>query len=251
MTKRGQVTVFIILGVIILILAALFLYLRESKGLFVPSGQYLQSQLTPIQTNVEECVTTAVGPGIILLGKQGGSFSPGNYRLYDGNKVKYFCTNLPGKDQCLNMIPSLASITEDFKTYLQFQVDSCVDKQLLDDLGVDVEGSKQLNVLTTFNQGTLLVETTYDVTLKRDQERVRFPPLKKTYDAPLEELYFVSRDIVQSQATTGDFEQLTYMLNRKGLYEIQVDKPFPDTIYKLNKKNSNYQFWFAIEGESS
>ncbi len=251
MEKRGQVTVFAILGILILLLAGLFLYLRQTRGVLVSAPVFLTSQLKPIQENIQECTQKAVGPGVTLLGKQGGTFSPANYRFYQGQYVRYFCQNIPGKDQCLNTIPSLTSITEELKHYLSLQIDTCVDKTLIDDAtGVTVEGTRALSVDTKLEQGIIIVTTTYDVTLSKDGSSVHLSPVIQNFEAPIEELYDVSRDIVQAHAQTGQFDQLIYMLHKKGLYEINVDKPFPDTIYKINKKDSSYQFWFAVEGES-
>ncbi len=252
MEKRGQVTLFIILGIVILLLAGFFYYLKHTQGFLTPPADFLNSQLKPIQINLEECISKAAVSGLTLLGKQGGSFSPANYRLYQGQRVRYFCQNIPGKEQCLNTLPPLSSITEEFKKYLTFEVNTCVDKTLVDKTsGVQTLGSEKITITTTFIQGIILVEAHYDLTLKKDQASISLAPVKKSFDAPLEELYDTSRDITQAQASTGQFDQLIYMLNKKGAYEITVDKPFPDIIYKINKKNSPYQFWFAIEGESS
>ncbi|HZX12639.1 MAG TPA: hypothetical protein VFE88_04255 [Candidatus Nanoarchaeia archaeon] len=252
MNKRGQVTIFIILGVLILILAALILYLRDSRGLLISPQEYLTSQLQTIQTDIEACATKALSQGLPLFGKQGGSFSPVNYKLHQGSRVPYYCQNIPGDERCLNSIPPLSSLQQELQTYLTFEITNCADKDLLKDLpGVTVSGTKHLEVKTTLQQGILLVQTGYDVKLSKDQATLTFTPIKQSYDAPLEELYYISRDIVQAHATTGFFDQLIYMLNKKGAYEINVDKPFPDIVYKINKKNSNYEFWFSIEGESS
>lgn len=252
MEKRGQVTIFVIVGVVVLILAALVLYLREEQGFLVAPADFLSSQLQPLQLNIEECVTQAVAPGVTFLGKQGGSFSPSNYRLYQDQKVRYFCQNIPGKNECLNVIPPLESITTELGTYLSLQVNNCVDRELLNSLsGVEVSGTQEVTVDTQLTEGLILVTVDYDITLTRDEATVSLPTVKKSFDAPIEELYFVARDIVQEQARVGNFDQLVYMLNKKGAYEINLDKPFPDTIYMINKKNSNYQLWFAIEGEST
>ena len=53
----------------------------------------------------------------------------------------------------------------------------------------------------------------------------------------------------QSHASLGEFDSLPYMLGRRGAIEIETIKPYPDTIYILNKRNSNYIFQFAIQGE--
>ena len=76
----------------------------------------------------------------------------------------------------------------------------------------------------------------------------------KELDAPLYDLYKTTYDIVESQASTGFFDQLIYMLSKKGKVIINVDKSpstgnVGDIIYKINQKDDEFQFWFAIEGD--
>ena len=59
---------------------------------------------------------------------------------------------------------------------------------------------------------------------------------------------------MNDNAGTGFFDQLIYMLNKKGKIIINVDKSPStgnggDIIYKINKKDDNFEFWFAIEGD--
>ena len=76
MHKRGQVTLFVLIGLVILFALALYLYARGEYGFTVPPSQYLSSQATPITTNIDQCITQDFEPGARLLGEQGGSFTP-------------------------------------------------------------------------------------------------------------------------------------------------------------------------------
>mgnify|MGYP001565635269 FL=1 len=248
MNKRGQVTVFVIVGVVILILAVLIWYLRSTNNVVVPNffiGD--DARIQSIETNLKDCVEKAVKPTVLLAAKQGGNLDPINYRNYKGDKVSYFCLNIPGKEQCLNIMPPVRIIEEKLKNNIAIQIDNCVDRDLL---GTDVKGSKNIKVDVAMRRDSVVVDTNYDVTFVNNN--VEMPLGKVTTvvsDIPFVELYDVVHDVVNAQAIDGDFEQLFYMLGKRGKIEIQVDRPYPDKVFIVNKKDSDFKFQFAIQGE--
>lgn len=248
MNKRGQVTVFVIVGVVILILAILIWYLRSSGNMVVPSffiGEDARRQ--SVETNLKECVENAVKPTVLLAAKQGGDLTPVNYRNYKGDHVSYLCLNIPGKDQCLNVMPPIRIIEEKLKNNIASQIDNCVDRDLL---GTDVKGTKNIKVDVLMRRDSVIVNTDYDVTfVKNNIEMPLGRVITVVNDIPFVQLYDVVHDVVNAQAIDGDFEQLFYMLGKKGRIEIQVDRPYPDKIFIVNKKDSDFQFQFAIQGE--
>ncbi len=250
MTKRGQVTLFVVIALVVLIAVALYLYAREEYGLTVPTPQYLQSQLIPIQDNIERCVEKEFTPAATLLGQQGGSYIPSDSVLYKGKNVKVVCANIPGKTQCLNILQSFTRIESELAVYLNYKMDQCINKDLAKNKpGYTVEGTKGVTITVDARGDGIQLTVDYDIKLAKEGQSVTLPAITKVLrDAPLHELYGVAVDIVNSEATTGDFDNLGYMLQKRGQYLIQTDKPFPNTIYKITKKNSNYPYWIAITG---
>lgn len=249
MQKRGQVSVFAIVGVVLVILVALFFYARSEFGFFVEPTTFLSDKAKPIQDNLKECVDKSGAEALNTFGKQGGEFFPGRYRLYDGYYVKYFCWDIPGVPECTNRMPTIDEMLGELGRKIEIDVNSCVDKKLVESgFGYEVSaGLLTTSIDTTGN--SLLITADYDVELRKGESKTTVNPVTISFDAPIEELYAVAVDIVNSEARVGSFEQLLYMLNERGQYIINVDKPYPDKIYKLNKKDSSFELWFAIEGE--
>jgi len=71
MEKRGQVTIFIIIGIILLIILALFLYFR-GESLDLEPQEKIPSEFVPVRNLIEECMQVHAKEGIYLLGIQGG-----------------------------------------------------------------------------------------------------------------------------------------------------------------------------------
>lgn len=249
MNKRGQVSVFAIAGVIIIILIALFFFLRNEYGFFISPTVFLSDKAKPIEDNLKFCVDKSVKDSLRDFLKQGGDFFPGQYNFYQSKFVKYYCTNIPNTDKCLNVMPGFGDIVKSFNDRLQLDVNNCVDKDLVKGgLGYDVNAGV-LTTETVVSGNNLLVKVNYDVKIKKNEFSQSVSGITRNYDVPLEDLYKVAVDIVNAEANAGFFEQLLYMLNERGQFIINIDKPYPDKIYKINKKDNDYELWFAVEGE--
>jgi len=84
MTKKGQVTIFIILGILILLAGVVFFFMRgETIEQQIDTSAYT-SQIVPIEFNpvdvfVENCLTETAIQGLEILGERGGFIEPYRY----------------------------------------------------------------------------------------------------------------------------------------------------------------------------
>ena len=82
MKKRAQVTIFIILGIIVLISVGLFLTIKSSikKEEIAPGVtrivEELPSEFLPLKPYVEKCAEKTAKEGLIMLGQRGGYAYP-------------------------------------------------------------------------------------------------------------------------------------------------------------------------------
>ena len=250
MQKRGQVTVFVIIGIVVILIIALFFFARNNLGIGINPQQFVESRLDPIRDNVKECIDKVVPEAVTSLGKQGGDFSPATYRRYQGQMVKYYCLNIPDENNCLNVMPTLAGIKRNLQEYMQFQISNCIDRSLLKSkYGYKViTGNPKTEV--EFQGQSIEITIDYPVTITKGGATVQLSKVKRVYnDVPINDLYATAVDITNALATTGFFDQVIYMLQHRDETIIGVDKPYPDRIYKLQKRDSKYEWWFATQGE--
>ena len=81
--KKGQITVFVILGIFLLFIGGLFYALYTNSSINSLDDQQraiIESSIDSVATNVfaSDCVDTALEKGILRLGKYAGSISPSN-----------------------------------------------------------------------------------------------------------------------------------------------------------------------------
>ena len=250
MQKKGQVTVFVIVGIIILLVAGLFFFAKNYYGYGIEPKVYIQGPLNSIKNEITKCVDEIISPSINLISNQGGSKNPTKYRLYESKNVKYLCQNIPNEEKCLNSMDPLQKVESQLQEELQDKLKSCISKDLLESKRGYTITNPNLKVNAKILQENILFEIDYPITIEKDGVTQKLSRINREIpDTPLGYLYNAAYDIVNSHSKHGNFEQLIYMLQKKGRIIIQVDKPYPDIIYILNKKDSNLKFMFAIEGE--
>ncbi|MBW2981346.1 hypothetical protein KY343_00570 [Candidatus Woesearchaeota archaeon] len=82
--KKGQITIFIIGGIILLLLVALFLYVRSFRVEKVPAAPTVEevpTQLDPVRTYMQDCLRETTVNGFNLLGARAGYVNPEEYGI--------------------------------------------------------------------------------------------------------------------------------------------------------------------------
>ncbi|MEK6809677.1 MAG: hypothetical protein AABY40_03310 [Nanoarchaeota archaeon] len=143
MLKRGQVTIFLVIGIVILLLAALFFYLfgRITEAPLQVEQEEAVKYLGvagTVQSFVEKCIKDTLDPAVYLLAVQGGVIYPKEDSLIlltDHGLVNY---------AWMNGISGLSrdKMEEDLAAYLEKNIDFCLG---------GFETFKKQNILVTPN----------------------------------------------------------------------------------------------------
>ena len=90
MNKRGQVTIFVIVGIVIVISVFLVFYFLGDriKRQTEVEAVFDESSLEPLQDYVGDCIEKHGNEAIELILKQGGKIDPGFYYYFNDNKLK-------------------------------------------------------------------------------------------------------------------------------------------------------------------
>lgn len=123
MQKKAQVTLFIILGLIILLFAALFFTAR-----ILENKQLDTEKQIAIHTEIEQCIESLTIQGIRILSSRGGFYEyPENYVIYaleDNPLYAYFpYYYMDQKDTA----PTKEELEEQFEKYLLSRSDECYE----------------------------------------------------------------------------------------------------------------------------
>ncbi|RME55049.1 hypothetical protein D6777_01715 [Candidatus Woesearchaeota archaeon] len=250
--KRGQITIFVILGIVIL--ATIILLISFRKEIIPPSSQTsINAQMKEVKQIVESCLENSAKGPIEKIALQGGYLSPSQdtFRLWNDTPISYLCFNIEDQDYCRNRLLTLQNMESQLSKAIEESLPECLDFDNVRGVNIKTKGKPKVSVQILPLQ--VLVDLEYPVTVESKVSDAKASTNKFSYivDKPLGDLYNVAQDILDQETTTGQFDQLTYMLLKLGKYTIYVQKPYPDKIYRLKLREDNFMFQFAVQGEPS
>ncbi len=252
MEKRGQVTTFMIIGLVIIIAIIVLFFFKNSIYESILGEQatrnILNNKIESIDRHIKQCVEEETRPALILLGKQGGNFDPVDYILFKDNKISYLCFQIPESEMCENHMLTEKQLEDELYGYLFERLQSCIDvNSFRDDNAYDINvGEFDFDI--NINDENVLFNVTYPLTLERKGVRLSVENFDSKLDIPLGLIQDAVKDILESESNLGVFDPVGYTLTNGNEYVIYVYKVYPDTIYKVKQKDSNYEFQFAIKG---
>lgn len=240
MKKRGQITIFIIIGIIVVGLAVLIymFYPEISTGL----GFGAKNPQAYLQNCLEDDVVNAIE----VLSSQGGKINPEHYILYNDEKIEYLCYTSEYHELCTVQQPMLKnSIENEIELAINDKVKECFEKLEknfgsegygvnLQDGGVDVELLPK-RVIVGFDSA---------LTLTKDGTQT-YDSIEVVVNNNLYELVSIANSIIGWETNYGDSETTTYM---NYYHDLKVEKKKQSdgtTIYILTDRNNGNKFQFA------
>ncbi|MCK5624710.1 hypothetical protein KAI04_02620 [Candidatus Pacearchaeota archaeon] len=240
MGKRGQVTIFIIIGIAIVAIGVLIY-------LFYPKLQSLvRSDSNNPNAFMQTCLEDEIEDVVEILSLQGGSMNPEHYYLYEDNPIEYLCYTNEYYITCVVQQPMLKShIESEIKNEISPIVDACFEdlKSSFEDKGYDViltEGDTTVELLPE----KILTTLTHELSLtKGDTEN--YETFRVLVNNGLYEFIGIARSMIAWEAAYGDVETTTYMNYYHDLKVEKLNQVEGSTIYILTNRDTGGKFQFA------
>ncbi len=236
--KKGQVSIFIILGILIVVVL-LLLFSRDAgfDTIFAKQSPYQE---------IEGCAQTAIQEGLDILMLQGGVIESENYFMYEGKKIDYVCYSENEYENCIMQKPILTNtIRDELEEYSTPKIKSCLNsvKNDLERKGYSVvmrdpEIVIELvpdNVLVDMNLGLRIEKTGVE-----SFDHIRTGIKSKIYNFAL-----ITSSISQWETRYGDSETLNYMLYYPSLKVEKKKQGDGTTVYILTDRDTDEKFYFA------
>ncbi len=253
MHKRGQLTIFIIVGIFIVGAVSLFFLFRS--GVIAPNlgGGAKEAAPTPF---LESCIEGEIRDTIDTISMQGGYVDPVLSKRFkfteedSYHNISYLCYTQSYYTPCMNQQPMLLQhIKNEITSYISEDIEICFNELALnledDGFVVDAQYGGYEVKLTP---GRIIIEINAEITTTRaDQtsreENFEISVLTKIYD-----LAVVAQEIVGQEARFCNFEYLGYMLTYPE-YKIDYFRAQDATIiYTVGHEDTNEKFRFAVKG---
>ncbi len=254
MKKRGQVGIFVIVGIVIVAVIFLTFFFRESLSKTIRESpadvqEYLNQQLGNIKSEVGKCADRETKEAAKLLIENAGVFNREfGYIAYSGVKYPVLCRAMAERDGCLVEYVSVSEMQNKLDNYLPAKINNCLD---LDEFRrEDYElNSGDMTVSTIVSDENILITLNFPVELRKDVHRVAEERFVYAADIPLGDLTNAVNRLVQKKAGGEDIDGISFGLLNRNKYRLEVKKPYPDELYDLSlTSDDNYHFYFAFEG---
>jgi len=242
MQKRGQITTFIIIGIVVLAIVATVFYIRQQETERLPR-EAVPKEAQPIQLFVEECIQKTAVPGIYHLGMQGGhitvpehAFSTEIYSIGYGFKNK------------ASTLPSIDKMQEQLSEYLKNALPLCINGfEIFRKQGILIEEG-ELSVETRIFKDDVMFLVSYPLKVVRDEREIMMQNFLAKIPVRLGHNHAVARQIIEKS-------QKRFVLNELLIPDMKINllPSSRDTlvIAMLDEKtvigNRTFLFMFAYE----
>lgn len=239
-SDKGQVTIFIILGIMIVI-AGILVYV------FYP-GVRSETSFDPKNPSAvfQNCLEDKIKETAELISTQGGSVEPEHYVTYNEEKIEYLCYTGEYYVTCVVQQPMLEShIEKEIKEDIKDEADLCADElvQSYESRGYNVnlkKGDFRVELLPK----RISVVFNHTLTLSKETEE-RYNSLEIAVNNNLYELVSIANSIIGWEAEFGDAEVTTYMNYYRDLKVEKFKQSDGTTIYIITDRNNGNKFQFA------
>ena len=254
MQKRGQVTVFVIIGIVVLLAFALVFMIASGKINLEQGPGNIQLRLSNVYDNIkaeqiDKCIDSETKKAIGLILENGGDFEPSNFLIYHGKNYNILCSAIPGKDTCLSNPIFLNVLTEKLNTRLSKSIFTCIDLSGYGGRDYNIDAG-DLTADVSIHNSNVVVDVNYPITITSGAVEFKRENFVYTVDIPLGEIIKATNDVLNSESSIGDFDVLSYGFAHLNKYDVFREQLYPNKFYFAGLTDSNYKMKFAVAGEN-
>lgn len=240
MNKRGQVTIFVIIG-IVLIIAGILIYS------FIPN---LKTTKTTVDENPKLFIKNCLEDDFQMLVQQislnGGKLVPEFYHPYYGNDVQMLCSVATYYELCVIQDPHLKESVElELKKGIENKLGYCFVELVssLKNKGYIVE-LKEENFSVELIPKRIFMDINNTLTISKTDSRI-FDDFDLYFESNLYEILEISQSIIEFESLIGDADPIKFM-SIYGDFEINKTRAHNEVkIYVIKDKKTNEIFQFA------
>jgi len=199
MKKKGQVTIFIIIAIILIAAVALYFVLRDKI-----SVDKIPTEVEPVYINIISCLEETATEGVEYLALHGGY-----YEVPKSLSIAYFAEDIPY--YYLNSktyVPSVERVEGELENYIHNYLSNCLNFGGFKDQGYEIR-EEDLLVSINIKEDKIKTKLDYPVTITKGKSTKRLRKFEVEIDSNVKKLLGVSEEIVGSYLEKPGFVCLT------------------------------------------
>jgi len=237
---KAQITIFIILGLVIILGIIIFFMLLKAPE------EKIVDENKP-NAFIESCTREAVEDALAILSKQGGDIVPKGYLTHDGEDISFLCFNVEYYERCINQRPLLIEhIENEITNYIEPLVNDCFLK-LEDNLEKRYDvSSSNMKLKTTLYPKNIVVDINKEFKMNRGEEELNFKNFKTILIHPIYDLAEIAMEIVNQERLYCNFDEIGYMILYPEYDVTKFIRGEGDIIYTITERATNQSLRFAV-----
>jgi hypothetical protein len=234
MKKKGQVTIFIIIGIVIVVsILAFFLWLKPT---------YFSGKSASL--NFEGCVQDSVEQGIQQLEKKAGSINPEFTFMHLGEKITYLCYTNEFYKTCTVQNPLIKQHFEEELTLLiKENINTCYSNSVGN---LRAEGHEVSFGEVSYELSLELGIVSVNIDAPTNVGASKFKKFNVELNSPIYEMIMLATSLIQAESKFGETDT-NYLMALYPDYLIEKQEQGEGTrIYTIGSKIFGNKFKFAI-----
>ena len=237
--KRGQVTIFVIIAILIVAGVVAYFLLRDKLNLNISS---IPAKLNPIINQIQNCIENTLQDGTNLVGLQGGYVIPPNNSLEtDFSYIAY------GYYLGSNTLASKTKIGNEISKYIELTLPFCFDASVFPNYKIITSNVK---AETKINTNSVSVSVSFPLIVSKEESSWKID--KKyvaDYKSKLGDMYGVAQGIIGKEIENPDSIDMTFLSSFD--YDVSILHEGNNIVvysisdYNPNETGGRYIFRFA------
>jgi hypothetical protein len=251
MKKIGQISIFMIIGIVLVSTFLLFFVFREE----IIEEATLKSEENP-ESILKSCMEDKIKEAIDVISLHGGYVNNKLFKnfKFEGEEaainIAYLCYNQNDYLSCVNQKPMfLQDLKQEIKNYISNKVESCFNEMTND---FNKEGYETITDYRDFEVELLpkrvIVQTDSEITLTKSGETTKQENSKVQIASRFYEIASVVQELINQETIFCYSENLGIMLLYPDFIIYKFKTGESDMIYTVEHKDSKEKFRFAIRG---
>lgn len=231
--KRGQVALFVIIGIVII--SAILIFFFWVRPTYLSEGGRI--------SGFESCVQDATETAVDELALKGGFANPEFVYSYESQEIPYLCYTEAYYETCTVQVPFLKqNFEEQMENVLREKINVCYDNSInsLKSQGYDVvSGNVEYNVLA--EPGVVRIEIDAPTSVGTN----RFTRFNVEINSPVYEEIMIATSVLQYETAYGDTDTSSMNALYPEFYIDKMKRSDGTTVYAIESKGYETKFQFA------
>lgn len=245
--KRGQVTIFVIIGLVIIISIIVFMTMRIKIFTLINKPSMSENPLRYISDCVEEITKSDIKE----LLKTGGFANPKINITYKGNNLAVLCYSNLYNTPCTNQEPLLIKgVNEEIKEKILEEVDECFSglKEDLENKGFSTSSEEIKRLEVRIENDRIIVEIKKPLVIMINDESKNYEEFKGAINSKTYQLLRAAQELLSEESLTCDSDYVNYQIINPQIRILKSDFDGEYKIYSITSKITMEELNFAIRG---